>query len=217
MSKNLPPAWDHGYALPGNVKAEGVQRRAFVTKWAPRGTYGTEFARAAGGYAQPKYVLEEGTGQGTFVTDWVPSATYMGPGVPHWMNNQPHDVLSAPDASGAQYVKVKSAMGDAGPVPSHVPFAAYGNQAAAHIMKTLAPLPPKQRQAVLKKALDAVDPTLYGKASKVAKGLVARGVPARKAVEMALAHTMTRGFSAEVVKLGKGVSPRKRSLLGLGC
>ena len=39
MPFNLPPSWDPGYALPDNVKDEGLERRAFVTKQMPRGTY----------------------------------------------------------------------------------------------------------------------------------------------------------------------------------
>ena len=35
----IPPPWNPGYANPQNVDDEGLERRAFTTSWAPRGSF----------------------------------------------------------------------------------------------------------------------------------------------------------------------------------
>ncbi len=87
MAFNLPPPWDPGYALPENVSDEGLERRGFVTRWMPRGTYDATRV-GTGGYAVPKYVQKEGYGQGAVVTKWAPRGRYDIP-VPNWLDQRP--------------------------------------------------------------------------------------------------------------------------------
>jgi hypothetical protein len=84
---NLPPPWNPGYALPSNVKEEGLERHAYVTKMLARGTYDNSTDGSAG-YAIPSYVRAEGTGRGTFTTMWTPRG-YYGPRIPNYLNRQP--------------------------------------------------------------------------------------------------------------------------------
>lgn len=88
MAYNLPPPWDSGYALPQNVRDEGLERRAFVTKEMPRGTYDAPNV-GTGGYAVPKYVMDEGYGQGTFTTKWLPPGSITVAPVAHRLNIRP--------------------------------------------------------------------------------------------------------------------------------
>ena len=59
MAYNLPPPWDPGFALPQNVRDEGLQRRGFVTKQMPRGSYDNPSV-GYGGFTVPQYVKDEG-------------------------------------------------------------------------------------------------------------------------------------------------------------
>jgi len=86
MSKSnpydLPPPWNPGYAMPDNVVDEGLERRAYTTAWAPRGSFDNPKVGTAG-YAVPQYVKDEGYGVGAMVTRWAQRGTYAGPAVPH--------------------------------------------------------------------------------------------------------------------------------------
>jgi hypothetical protein len=230
MAKNLPPSWDPGYAQPPNVKAEGIQRRAFVTKWAPRGTYDSS-TNPTGGYAQPPYVMAEGTGQGTFVTDWVPGGSYMGPGIPHWMNQLPGESQQyvkikpgGPAAPSGAPLSIPSGMGALGATATagrgvH-PYAGYGTRAATVILNNVRKLPVAQRKTALKQILGKVDPTLYDRVASQAQQHISRGVSPNAAVHKAMSQAFTAGLTKDVISLGKGHRPRSRShlgLSGLGC
>jgi len=219
---NYPPSWRPGYALPGNVQAEGVERRAFVTKWSPRGTYDSS-VNPTGGYAQPAYVMAEGVGQGTFTTDWVSDGTYMGPKIPHWSNRQPNvSISSSGPASGGQYVKIKpgklSGLGgvSGSGVASGKLFPAYGQAAATQILSRVNKLPPAQRKVALQQILNSVDPSLWSKVASTTNQHIRRGAQPMKALHAAISQHFAAGIGNEVVALGKGHRPRKGSHLGLG-
>lgn len=107
MAYRLPSAWDPGYAMPKNALDEGLERRAFTTKWTPRGTYDNPaVSKTPGGYAIPKYVQDEAYGQGARVTSWQPSGTYNGPKIPQYLNQRPH-VAIAGSPGGAKVVTVR--------------------------------------------------------------------------------------------------------------
>lgn len=108
----LPPFWNAGYALPSNVDDEGIERRAFVTAWAPRGSFDDPKV-GTGGYAVPGYVLREGYGQGAFVTKWAPRGTYYGPRIPHWIDQRAARVTGATKLPGGATKLQITAMGDA--------------------------------------------------------------------------------------------------------
>lgn len=210
---NLPPAWDPGFALPKNVQDEGLERRAFTTKWLPRGTY-DDPSVGTGGYAVPTYVQDEGYGQGTFTTKWQPEGSYDGPTIPNWLNQRPKVVSSTPLPGGGQQVTVQ-ALGD-DPLPE--PFESYGQKAAQALIARVAPLPPGQRQLALKKTLDAVDKSLWGRTQGFFQRYVAQKMSPADAFPLALARALSTGIAAEVILTGqRGTAPQAKSLLGLGC
>ncbi len=212
MAYNLPPPWDPGYALPGNVRDEGLERRTLVTRWSPRGTYDAPRVNT-GGYVVPQYVIDEGIGQGTHVTQWQPRGTYHGPRVPHWLNERPRVVGERRRRAGGVDVTFSRApgMGDA-------PLKAFGDRGATAILNEVTRLPPAQRKAALKRALDGLDPTLHKRAGDIARDLNARGVPPAQAVREGLARALSAGLTAELIRTGeRGTRPPAGSLLGLGC
>lgn len=222
MAYNLPPPWDPGYAQTPNMKAEGLQRRALITKWSPRGTYDSS-VNPTGGYRQPQYVMDEGVGQGALVTDWVPSGTYMGPRVPHWQNQRSKLYAGAPGPAGSQYVNVvKTGLGDvssaAGEAKFPEPFHSYGQKAATHILSRLQVVPKAQRKAQLQRVLHAIDPTLWPRAAAITQRLMKKGLPPTQALHGGIARAMSAGFIAELHHTGKsGARPKGRSQMGLGC
>jgi len=58
-------------------------------------------------------------------------------------------------------------------------------------------LPANRRKATLKATLDKVDPTLYGRAMKLADQYNRQGMPANQAVHQGLANAMATGIAAE--------------------
>lgn len=217
MAFNLPPPWDPGYALPENVIDEGLERRGFVTKWMPRGTYDAPDV-GTGGYVVPGYVMREGYGQGTFTTKWEPANYYDGPRVPHWLNKRPTVTADRRTGPGAQRVTFRraAALGDDSD-GGHPLFTEFGRRAADQVLARVAMLPPSQRKQALRTILDAIDPSLYGRANTYTQDLVRSGVRGPDAVRAALARAMSVGISTEIVNLGKTrTPPRSRSLLGLG-
>jgi hypothetical protein len=94
MAWNLPKAWSPGFALPGYVRAEGLQRRAFVTEYPPDGTYDNPDVGNNGNFTVPKYIMKEGYGGGAFVTKWAPRGTYYGPKIPQFIEMPESEVTS---------------------------------------------------------------------------------------------------------------------------
>jgi len=235
MAYRLPPPWDPGYALPSNVRDEGLQRQAFVTKWTPRGTYDNVSVGAAG-YVVPQYVMDEGTGQGAYTTDWLPDGTYSGPKVPHWLNQRP-TVQQRSLGKGARAVTVTrqqrqpslgvqaqtaaamSGTDASGPVPdgSQLPemFETFGHQAASHILSSVARIAPKQRKAVLQKVLHGIDPSLWNRTAAITKRHLAAGASPQQALHAGLSRALGAGMAAEMIQVGKTKKIKPRSLLGL--
>jgi hypothetical protein len=201
---NLPSPWDPGYAIPGNVQDEGLQRHAYVTKMAARGTYDRSTDGSAG-YAIPQYVLEERTGRGTYNTRWLPRG-YYGPQIPNYLNRHPQPNITS--------------MGDIieyGPIASGTAVDQYGKKAARVILSNLTRVAPRSRPALLKKVMDQIDPSLHARVTTATNQAVKRGVPPAKALEAGLAHAMSSGFLNELARFGKSRQlPQARSLLGLG-
>jgi len=226
MAYNLPPPWDAGYALPDNVRDEGLERRGFVTKQMPRGTY-DQPSVGTGGYAVPQYVMDEGYGQGTFTTKWEPRGEYDGGRIPHWLNDRPklvsskrvrgaRDLVIAAPVTVMPYGRGKAvAMSGSDP---HPPGAEdYGNKAAAYIINRVSIYPPAQRKAQLKKMLNSIDKSLMKRTTDIAKELVAKGCTPGQALRMGLARAMTAGMTAELIRLGQSRSlPQPGSPRGLG-
>lgn len=209
MAYNLPPPWDPGFALPSNVRDEGLERRGFVTKQMPRGTYDAPNV-GTGGYAVPKYVMDEGYGQGTFVTKWMPRGTR--PNVPHYLDRRPRVVAAKPVRDGTEYTVALSG--------SDVPalYQQFGQRAAAVILERVARVPAGSRKATLKQILDTIDPTLWSRTATAATKYQSAGLPAPAALARGLADTLSTGIAAEIVRTGlRRAAPRPRSLLGLGC
>jgi hypothetical protein len=214
MAYNLPPAWDPGFVLPKNVQDEGLERRAFVTKWMPRGTYDDE-TDGTGGYVVPQYVLDEGIGQGTYTTKWQPSGTYNGGKIPHWLNQRPTVTKVAQLPGGGQQVTVQP-LGDA---PMEEPFETYGQRAAAAMISRVATLPQGKRQAALRSIMDHLDKSLWGRTQDIFNRYVReQKMPPANAFPLALARALSTGIAAEIINTGiRGTAPQAASLLGLGC
>ena len=221
MAYGLPPPWDPGYALPGNVLDEGLRRRAFVTKQMPRGTYDHP-AVGDGGYDVPQYVKDEGFGQGTYTTKWAPSGSYPGKAIPNWLNARPQLVADKRLPGGAQRLTIQRGLPGLGGIQSEPslpsPFESYGQRAATALMNRMSTLPPAQRKTVLKATLDKVDPSLWRRTAEIAQRYVNQGMPPSQALHQGLARAMSTGIAAEIVNNGlRRSAPQPRSLLGLGC
>lgn len=214
MPYNLPGPWDPGYALPDNVEDEGLERRGFVTKQMPRGTYDNP-AVGDGGYDVPRYVKDEGYGQGTFTTKWAPSGTYAGPRIPPWLNQHPKVTQTRALPGGGRAVTMLAGFGDAELPPA---FEDYGAKAARVMLARVQQVPAQQRQKTLKQIMDKVDPSLWGRSQQIWKRLIAQGMSPAQALPLAIARAMSTGLAAEVIDAGlRRAAPQAKSLLGLGC
>jgi hypothetical protein len=223
MAFNLPPPWDPGFALPENVRDEGLERRAFVTKWMPRGTY-DDPAVGDGGYAVPGYVLSEGYGQGTHTTKWSPRGTVQMP-VPYWLNQRPIAAMG-PRRNGARKVQFALSGTDGAKLSGGSlyedtfpePYDSYGKRAAAHILAKVSGLPSDKKKIALKKILDTLDPSLWSRTAAITRRLIAKGLSAVAALRAALARALSAGIIAELIRTGQsGQAPAASGQLGLGC
>lgn len=215
MAYNLPNAWDSGYVLPKNVQDEGLERRAFITKYMPRGTYDNPSV-GTGGYAVPKYVMDEGYGQGTFTTKWQPSGSYAGPKIPNWLNQRPQVVKESRLPGGAKVVTVQSLGADDAPI--HPLYEDYGARAAQIILNAVGQVPAKIRPQVLKNYLTKLDKSLWKRTQDIWKRYVSQGANPAQAFPLALARALSAGIAAEIVDTGlRRSAPQANSLLGLGC
>ncbi len=229
MAYNLPPPWDPGYALPDNVRDEGLERRGFVTKQMPRGTYDQPEV-GTGGYVVPQYVMDEGYGQGTFVTWMEPRGEYDGPAIKPALNRRPTLAYDKriPGAGGARNVQFDvpiaiqpynegsavALSGDEGGDP----FGSFGARSADAILARVATAPKATRQKFIEQVLGKIDPTLWPRTKRLAAQYVRAGASTYNAVRSALAQNMASGALAEATKVGKSrVAPQPASLLGLGC
>ncbi len=215
MAYNLPPPWDPGFALPANVVDEGLERRGFVTKQMPRGTYDNPSV-GTGGLAVPQYIRDEGYGQGTFTTKWQRSGTYNGPKVPAWLNQRPRVVKQHRLPGGGHAYTVQPLGDDDQPMPAM--FEQYGQRAAQELLSRVATLPPGRRQVALKAIMDAVDRSLWKRTGDITRRYVAQGVPIVQAFPQALARALSTGITADIIDTGmRRSAPQANSLLGLGC
>ncbi len=225
---NLPPPWNPGYAIPESVMSEGLQRHAYTTKWAPRGTYDNSTDGTAG-YAIPGYVEEEGTGRGTFTTAWLPRGFY-GPRIPHYNNRHPlrpnnvvvqNRPLSGLGATATEYGLLSSnTLGPAVPKPPPIPpkskaLQKFGKKASQAVLNKLAKVAPAQRDATFRQMAAQIDPGLYNRTQSEISKATAAGVPASQAFQVGLSSAMTSGFLDELVQIGRTRKvPKKNSVLG---
>lgn len=220
---NLPPSWNPGYAIPPSVMDEGLERRAFVTAELPRGTYDNPRV-GNGGYAVPQYVDEEGYGRGAFTTSWLPRG-FTGGNVPHYLDQQFARITGQASLGRGKGVvmAMSTPMGDTtAPYSSSGAnlgvFGSFGKRAAAAMIASARRLPPARRSAGLKAMMDKIDPTLYGRAGRLAATASSQGASPSAALAHGLAAAMTEGMLTELHKVGKSrTAPQPRSLLGLGC
>lgn len=210
----LPPPWNAGYALPSNVDAEGLERRTITTLWSKRGTFDNP-AVGDGGYALPQYVRDEKYGRGAFTTRWAPRGSYFGPRIPHWLDRQTSKVVAtAALPGGATKMKIEAMAGVEVSKTGEAPFTNYGVTSAAALIETVKMMPPDLRSKQLHKALDRIDPKLYSKGEELATDETKAGAPPLVALERGLAVAMSHGMARELVDLGKGKKPAKRTQLG---
>lgn len=219
MPYNLPPPWNAGYALPDNVDDEGLERRAFITKMLPRGSYDPS-TDGTGGFAVPQYIRDEGTGQGTYTTQWQPSGTYSGPRIPHFLNRRPTVVKAAKLPGGATLATVQRsvpAMGD-DEAPMPAPMENYGVQAAQVLISGVAAVPPAKRSAAIRKAMDKLDASLWDRTQAIFARYVKQGMAPEAAFKPALQRALSTGLTASIIKKGfRSSAPQFSPLQGLGC
>lgn len=204
MAYRLPPPWDPGYAMPKNALDEGLERRAFITKWQPRGSYDNPQLANRTGYAIPGYVQQEMYGQGARVTQWMPNATAQR--VPNYLNQHTRITNVATAGGGSKRVTVvRSAMGDDAVVDDAFPepWGSYGTKAASAIMAKLAIVPKASRKAMLQKILAAIDSSLWSRTQEATKRYLARGATPPAALQAGLARAMSAGIVAELHRTGK--------------
>jgi len=196
MAYRLPSPWNPGYAVPDNVQAEGLERRAFVTKQARRGTYDDPTV-GTGGYVVPQYVQSEGYGRGVHTTAWAPSGSTPGVSIPNYLNQRPHTVASSPLPGGGAAVTRPT-----GAVAVPPAYQAYGRKAASIVLKKLQKVPPAAQPQQLKAALDGIDRKLHPRAMKATKAL--------GNLHAGLAHAFGATLLEQVIETGKsGRAPRK--------
>lgn len=212
MPFNLPAPWDPGFALPDNVEDEGLQRRGFVTKWMPRGTYDDPKV-GTGGYAVPRYVMDEGIGQGAIVTAWQRRGS--APNVPYALNRRPQ-VLSQRSLGIGQGTAVTmaalSGTDGAAAASLHPLHQQFGARAAQIVLAAVAKLPADQRTTALNQILDRIEPGLGARTA----ALVAASGNTSAALPAALATAMATGYATEIVDTGKRGSVKRHSAVGLG-
>lgn len=214
---NLPPSWNAGYALPENVRDEGLRRRAFVTAQSPRGTYDNPSVGSAG-YALPNYVKKEGYGQGAYTTKWAPRGSYGPPAVPHYLDAAPKIVGERAVGGGGVALTVAPLAGIDGGMSGSDLFTQFGARAAATIMRRVMALPASERRTAMKRMLDAMDPALFSRAERYANEAKAQGMNPRAALLAGLTRAIAQGMLDELEKSGSSRrAPQAHSLPGLGC
>jgi hypothetical protein len=221
MSKSnpfdLPPPWNPRYELPQNVDDEGLERHAYTTAWAPRGSFDDPKVGYAG-YAVPEQIKEEGYGVGAMTTRWAQRGTYYGPKVKHWLDRPSAQVVGRkPLPGGATQLQIQTMAGIETAKTGAAPFTAYGMSAARALLATVKMMPPDERRRQLQRALDRIDPKLYARAEEAANKELKVGVPDEVALERGLAAAMSYGIASELVDLGKGKKPQRATQLGAVC
>lgn len=226
MAYNLPPPWDSGYAIPDNVRDEGLERRGFVTKQMPRGTYDNPRV-GSGGYVLPANVRAEEYGQGTYTTKWLPRG-YVDAPPPIALNQRPRVLADRRVAGRTRAVRFAAPImvqpqnqGSAVAVSGDdLPpqFVTYGERAADKLLQSVAGIPWPTAKARLKATMDAIDPTLWTRAATLTQQYMAQGYRGIAALRAGLAGAMSTGIAAEILRAGMSrTAPQARSLLGLGC
>ncbi len=224
MPKNpydVPPPWDPGYALPANVRAEGLRRRALVTDWAPRGTF-TPGAPATASWAVPGYAKTEPEDESlTRTTAWAQRGMVYAVGGKKMTQAGGESVGAATKGSlmGTRSYGM-GALEPCGEAKGYMPdpFQVYGVAASKFLLSRVAVLPPARRAQALRTVLDHVDRSLWERASRNAQQIRATGASPSQALQQGLAAAMSDGMIKEVIELGRTRrAPKQRSLLGLGC
>lgn len=218
MAYNLPPPWDAGFALPENVRDEGLERRGFVTKQAPRGTYDAPHV-GTGGYTVPPYVVQERYGQGAYGTKMMPRGTK--PNVPNYIDRRPQVVSQRSLPGGGNAVTIALSGSDLHDYGSQRlgMFQQYGQRVAVILMQQADRLPTQAlRVEALKRIMDEIDPTLHSRAKGYADKAAKQGAAPRLALAHGISAAVSEGVLGELAKLGQTRrTPKPNSLLGLGC
>jgi hypothetical protein len=221
---NVPPPWDPGFALPDNVRDEGLQRHAFVSDMLPRGTY-DNVNPGTGGYNIPSYVQKEGTGRGTYTSKMAPRGSYAGPVVPAWLNKHPVQVQGNGRVAGVQtYIGLGSSddlESSTQEIPE--PYKSFGTKAARILIGGVSGIPASHRTSHLKAVMDHLDKSLWSRTAKISQRYQRQGMPLQQAFPAALARGLSTGLLAETMAYGTGKKTLKRrapapnSLIGVGC
>ncbi len=201
---HLPNPWNPGYAIPKYVLAEPPGRGTFTTKWLPRGT----ISQVAPDYLA-KPVDRKLTGR-----DDVELGSLAGDSLGAMQIYDLEPLGQTTRATGTIDVSKPGFTGD--------PIKAYGERASEWIMGTIDEVDPDDRIIALRALLDGIDKSLWQTVEKRATKYKGKGMPVKRALQKALAVSMSNGVAAELLAAGKkhlagqGAGIPKRSLLGLG-
>jgi hypothetical protein len=212
----LPPPWKSGYAIPGYIKNENLERGARVTAMLPRGTIFTGgIPPGDAGYVLPSWVKREPLGRGVFTTNQLPRGT----GYPkNAQNPAPVSSLSGSSLGGSSLggsslggsslgSKRLGKTGGRSRSSSKDGVANYGLQAADLVLRQIDQLPSaNDKRAALSAALEKIQSGLYNTVEQKTAQYAAKGYSPREALRRALAASMANGLAAEIIKLGKGSS-----------
>lgn len=192
------------YAVAENPLKRGSAR---TTPWRPRGTISSVPPGSKnGGYVVPQYVLKERVGSHAKTTPWQPRGTVssmkgLKTGLP-W-NPTKHTL----DSNGLGALGASPQGGSS--VGTEDPIEAYGIKAANLVVTDFASVPKGKRESELKKLLSEIDSSLYSSYKTEKRRLVGMGMGSAEAHKKGLAVAFSRGFTFELIKIGKkGKAPK---------
>ena len=147
-------------------------------------------------YAIPDYIKAEPPGRGVHYTKYMPRKTIQSL-IPQYLGADP----DIPD-----------------PGSKNDSITAFGQEVAGYVMSTIKNVPPHMRRQAMKALFNQLDPTLWDRvAKKAAQFQKRRDYGAKKALQAAIATSVSAGFAKELVKLGRTKRmPPMNSMLGLG-
>jgi len=191
---HLPHPWDPGYAIPKYVMAEPPERGTFTTQWLPRGTIPV---------LVPDYLAKPGKqllGRDDADLGSLGGSTLRG-------NSLAGTSLAGTSLSNDTLGAREYTLEPLG----QTEMASYGKRVATTLIGKIKTLPSHQRPAAMRRAMDAIDPTLHARAEKIANAARSKGVPAPAALHHGIATAMTQGLVAELAQTGRGRNGRSRT------
>lgn len=212
-----PPVGSGGYVVPQYVLDEGYGQGAIGTKWDPRGSY---FGPKIPSFLShpPNKIVAKGAAPNGWTQYTIASGVPNNPVYPSSASSPTPTsgmgdlIMQSPRGSSS-----RRAMGDDMPIPAG--YAQFGHKSATALIGAVQKLAPANRKGALKKALNAIDPSLWKRTADIANRYQKQGMTPAQALHAGLSRAMATGLAAEVVHTGmkRQSKPAAKGLLGLGC